>query len=267
MNLFLHELRAYRKSAVIWTGSLCALTIVFLVMLYPTFTNDIAASRNVIAHLPPALKDAFGISLQNFFTIFGFYAYLLAFVVLAGAIQAMNLGVGVISKEETGKTADFLLTKPISRSAIMTSKLLAAVSILAVTSGMYGLVSLLAAKASAHESFDVPTFLLLSATLFLVQLAFLALGTLLSVLLPKVKSVSAISIPTVFTFYIIGTLGAIVGNQSVKYITPFKFYDNAYIIAHGSYEVRFLILEALVVSLAIAASYVIFIRKDIRAAA
>jgi beta-exotoxin I transport system permease protein len=205
--------------------------------------------------------------LQNFFTIFGFYAYFLAFVVLAGAVQAMNLGVGILSKEETDKTADFLLTKPIGRGAVVTSKLLAASSVLCLTNALYMLASLLAAKATTHDGFDTTTFLLLTATLLLVQIAFLALGLLLSVVLRRVKSVSAVSLPTVFAFYVIGTLGAIVGNHNVKYITPFKFFDTAYIASHGAYEVRFLLLEAVLVVLAITASYVIFIRKDIRATA
>lgn len=42
------------------------------------------------------------------------------------------LGSGIISKEERDKTAEFLLVKPVSRAHIMTAKLLAALTLLAV---------------------------------------------------------------------------------------------------------------------------------------
>ena len=38
----------------------------------------------------------------------------------------MNLGIGIISKEVRDKTADFLLTKPVSRVTILVAKMMAA---------------------------------------------------------------------------------------------------------------------------------------------
>lgn len=265
MNVFIHELRSYRKSTVIWTLSLCALAVVFLLM-YPAFTKDVVASRKILAGLPPAFREAVGISLADFFTIFGFYAYLLNFLMLAAAIQAMNLGVGVISKEESGKTADFLLSKPVSRASVITAKLLAVTSLLVVTNLVFVSVSLVVARLVSPYPFSSKILLLVAATVFLMQLAFLALGALLSVSLPKVKSVIAVSIPTVFTFFIIGALGAVLGAANTRYLTPFKYFDSNYVITHGAYETRFLVVEAAIIAVAIIATYVIFIKKDIRAA-
>lgn len=266
MNLFLHELKSYRRSAIIWTLALCALTVIFLVFIYPSFASDVVESRKIIANLPAPIRKAFGISVHSFFSIYGFYAYLLSFVLLAGAIQAMNLGVGVISKEESSKTADFLLTKPISRQAVMTSKLAAAFCILTITNIVYMLVTYVAARTASKDVFSALTLLRLVSILYLVQLAFLAIGLLLSVLLRKVKSVSAVSIPAVFAFYITGTLGAILGNENVSYITPFKFYDTAYMVERNRYDSKYLILEACIVFGACLASYILFKKKDIRAA-
>ena len=111
MNIFLHELRRERRSTLIWSLSLSVGAIVFLSM-FPAFAKDVAASEKVLANFPPALRAALGLSLKNFFTVYGFFAYLFTFISLSGAIQAMNLGVSAISKEESGKTVDFLLTKP-----------------------------------------------------------------------------------------------------------------------------------------------------------
>src|SRR5665811_154750 len=153
MNVFIHELKSYRKSTIIWTLSLCAFAVIFLLM-YPAFTKDVAASRKALAGLPPVFREAVGISLANFFTIFGFYAYLLNFLMLAAAIQAINLGVGVISKEESGKTADFLLSKPVSRASVITSKLLAVLSLLLMTNVVFVSVSLVAARLISPDPFS-----------------------------------------------------------------------------------------------------------------
>ena len=263
MNIFLRELKAYRNSTIIWALSLSALTLVFLLM-YPAFTKDVEQTRKVLSNLPLPVREALGISLKNFFTIFGFYSYLFNFAVLAGAVQAMNIGVGVISKETSGKTADFLLSKPVTRFSVLVSKLAAAVATLIVTNVIFIIASLIAAKSVSTESFSNKTFIMLTLTLFLVQLVFLTLGILFGVVLKKVKSVIAVSLPTVFAFFIIGTLGAILGNDNVRDITPFKYFDAAYIINNSAYETKFLVIEALVIIVALVASFTIFIRKDLQ---
>lgn len=264
MNVFLREIRAYRRSTIIWIASLCGIIVVYMA-LYPAFTTDIAATRQILSSFPEALRRALNLSLSNFFTVYGFYGYLLGFAILAGSIQAMNLGTGVISKEVSGKTADFLLSKPITRSRVVSAKLAAALMMLVLTNVVFSAVSYLAAMVVAKEPFAAGTFFLMSLTLFLVQLIFLALGALFAVSLPKVKSVISVTLPTVFAFYIIGTLGDILGNDKVRYISPFKFYDTNYIINHSSIESRYLLIEVAIVVVAVALSYWIYVKKDVRA--
>lgn len=265
MNVFLRELQYYRKSTIIWAISLSLGTVIFLLM-YPAFTKDVAASKSTIANLPVAFREIAGISLQNFFTIFGFYSYLLTFLMLGAAIQAMNLSVGVISKEESDKTVDFILSKPISRASLITSKLLAISSLLILSNVIFIAISLLAAATVSTAAFSLTTFLLLALTVILVQIAFLAIGAMYAVVIPKIKSVISVTLPTVFGFFIIGSVGAILGNDKVRYLSPFKLYDTNYIINHSNYEIKYMVIEALAVIAAITASYLIYIKKDIRAA-
>lgn len=266
MNIFIHELKSYRKSTLIWMISLSTIVVVFL-MMFTAFTKDVETSRSILSHLPPAIRSAFDISMQNFFTIYGFFAYLFTFVGLAGAVQAMNLGISVISKEDSGKTVDFLLTKPISRTRIITSKLLAVLSLLSATNVVFSAIALATAKFVSTAAFSSKTFLMISGILLLIQLFFMALGVLMSVMIPKIKSTITVALPTVFTFFVIGTLGAIIGNDNVRYISPFKFYDANYVISHNSYELKFLVIEAIFIIIAVVASYAIYIKKDIKAAA
>lgn len=234
-------------------------------MAFPAFTNDIALTRRLFEGFPPAVLAALGIRLDTFFSILGFYSYIFTFVLLAGAVQAMNLGAGVISKEVRLKTADFLLTKPVTRAQVMTSKILAAVTLLVFTNVIYLLFALITVRAVASGTFSERIFLMISAVLFFVQIMFMVLGIFFSVIIPKIKSVVSFSLPTVFAFFIISTLGAVLGEEKVRYFTPFRYYDTAYIMKNSAYESRFIIIEILFLIIACIASYVIYVKKDIKA--
>jgi len=241
--------------------------MILFLMMFPAFTKDVEATQHILANLPPPMRAAMGLSFKNFFTVYGFFGYLFTFITLAGAIQATNLGVGVISKEESGKTADFLLSKPISRFKIITSKILAILTMVLITNIIFTTVAVITARIVVVGDFDQILFAMLSATLLFVQLLFMFLGILLSVILKKVKSVAAVSLPIVFGFFITGMLGALFGIDEIKYISPFKFFEPTYIINNYAYDPKFLIIGGLFIIIATIASYVIFIKKDIKAGA
>lgn len=262
MNMFWHELRSYRKSTIIWILSLSCL-IIFYLSLYPAFASDIATTKKLFLGIPQAYRAILDIHLDTFFTVLGFYSYLMTFVVLAGAVQAMNIGVGIVSKETRLKTAEFLLTKPVTRTKIMTSKICAAFSLIVITNLVYSSVAVASASVLVTEHFSLKIFLMISAILFFVQLFFLALGFLYSVSFPKIKSVVSYSLPTVFTFFIINMLDSVIGNKNIRYVTPFKFFNTVYIIKHSAYEARFIIFEIILIIFAFIASYIIYVKKDI----
>lgn len=263
MNMFLHELKACRKSTIIWSVSLAGIVIAFLLM-FPAFSSNAEDLKKLLESLPLALRDAMGLSLANIGSLLGFYSTLtFLYIPLCGAIQAMNIGTSIVSKEVREKTADFLLTKPVTRVQIMTAKLLAALTSLVITNVFFLIVASIMASVITSQAFSMKIFLLISATLFLIQLMFLAIGVLVSVVVPKIKSVLPVSLGTVFAFFFISMFGSAIGDNNLRYITPFKFYDSAYILQNASYEVSFIILEVALITLAIATSYIIYAKKDI----
>ncbi|MEH7011125.1 ABC transporter permease subunit [Neobacillus niacini] len=262
MNILLHELKAYRKSTIIWTISLIMVVALFM-SFYPSFTKDTEEFRKLLEGYPAALREAFGINLDNFFSILGFYCYGLSFVTLCGAIQAMNLGTSIVNKEVREKTADFLLTKPVTRTTVLTNKLLAALISIIITNIVYLAVATLLAYQVATEDFNVSIFILLSLTVLFVQLIFLALGIIISVIVQKIKSVLTVSLATVFAFYFLGMFSSTSAEEAKRYLSPFKYFDTAYIIEKSGYEASFLITGAVVIIVAIGASFFIYAKKDI----
>lgn len=263
MNIFLHELKAYRRSVIIWACSMAALAAMFI-FIFSSAGSEIEAVKKVLMSMPEALRKALSIYVDSIATLEGFYSFVFVYVVLCGAIQAMNLGTSIVSKEIREKTADFILTKPVNRKMILTSKLLAALVSLVITNVIY-LIITVAVSMTVKSEFSMKIFLMISATLLFVQLIFMSLGILVAVLAGKIKSVVSISLSTVFGFFIISSLGSVIGDETVRYISPFKYFDTAYIIKNAAYETSFVILEIILIIAAVTASYVVYAKKDVHA--
>jgi ABC-2 type transport system permease protein len=264
MNIFFHELKAYRKSTIIWSVSLVLIIVLFM-SFYPAFAKDAEDFKKIMEGYPEAIRNAIGFNLGNFFTILGFYCFPLSFITLCGAIQGMNLGTSIVSKEVREKTADFLLTKPVTRATVLTAKLMAAFVSIVITNIVYLAVTIFIAFQVKIDDFSLKILIMLSLTMFFIQLIFLALGIIISVIVPKIKSVLTVSLATVFAFYFLGMFSSTTGEEAKRYISPFKYFDTAYIIKHESYEASFLIVGAVIIILAITASYFVYAKKDIHA--
>ncbi len=262
MNIYMHELRAYRNSTIIWSISLAAIVVLFMSM-FPTFSRDIEDFTKLMEGFPEAVRQALGLEIESLGTILGFYSYAFLYLTLCGAIQAMNVGTSIVSKEVREKTADFLLTKPVTRASIMTAKIGAAVTSLLITNVVFITTASLMASMVKTEPYSVEKFLLISITLLLIQLIFLAIGIIISVVVPRIKSVLTVSLGTVFAFFIIGMLASTSGDRAKRYASPFQYYDRAYIIEHSRYEASFILVGLGIIVVAITASYVIYTRRDI----
>lgn len=263
LNMFLHELKQYRRITIIWIVSLVTVAALYMA-LYPSMATQMAALQKILASYPKALLAALGVNSGVFASFAGFYTIIINYVMLAAAIQAMNIGTGIVAKEEHSHTAEFLLAKPIRRTQVLTAKLLAALTLLLITNAFFMAAMWVEISAIAKTSMASDTFILMTLTLFFVQLFFLGLGFLVSVTAPKIRSVLSISLSTVFVFFIIGVLDSLIGAKTIRYLTPFRFFDNQYIIKTGSYEPVFLVLEFVFLVAAIFAAYYFYLKRDIR---
>ena len=115
------------------------------------------------------------------------------------------------------------------------------------------------------ENYSYKIFFMVSITLFFIQLMFLALGIIISVVVPKIKTVLPISLGTVFTLFIIGMFAATTGDDFLRFITPFKYFETSYILKNGSYELSFILIGLGFIIATISASYVLYSKKDVHA--
>lgn len=266
MNIFMHEFKTKLKSVLIWSGSITLLMLLFL-SLFKSFAAETALVNELMASFPKELLIAFGMVDMDWSTILGFYALLFVFSQICLAIQASNYGVGLVSIEETEWTADFLLSKPVSRTRIMTAKLLAAISALAITQAIIWVVSFIFInlfKAGQEYQATPVVFLLLSMTLF--QLFFLTVGMLISLLAKRVRSVLPFSMALVFGLYILNAFGGMIGEKSLEILSPFKHFTPSYIIKHAAWDWSLVMISVVAIVISVIASYVLYARRNIASA-
>jgi ABC-2 type transport system permease protein len=264
MNIYLFELKAIRKNTIIWAITLSALCVLFM-SIFPSYASNAEEVKTMLKGFPPEVLSAFALDVDSIFSVLGFYTFTLTYLLFCGAVQAGNLGIGLISRENRAKTADFLLTKPIKRETVLTAKLLASLTSIAFTNIVYLAVSTAVCIAVKNAAFDVKALWLLSLTLFFIQLTFVCIGTLCGIVFHRVKSVVTTSLCLAFAFFAVSMLNSFIDKDVLRYITPYQYFDSVAIIKNLAYEPTSLLTVLVVCTACIFASYWLYIKTDVRA--
>jgi ABC-2 type transport system permease protein len=264
-NIYRHEFRIRLKSVITWSLALMFLVIFFFAM-YPVFADQAALMNEFMAKYPPELRAAFGMDNMDLASVLGFYSFIFMFVQLCLAIQASNYGVGLISIEENELTADFLLTKPVSRIEILTSKLLAALTSLTITNLIVWLSSFVAITLfSDNRDYESSTLILLLLSIVIFQLFFLSVGLIVSLLVKRVRSVTPYALGLGFGTYVLSAFSGVFGTVTLELLTPFKHLDAAAIVKHSAYDIPLVLLNVVVTLVSLAVSYWLYLRRDVQA--
>ena len=184
MNIYLHELKVNCKSVLTWVGVAILLMLLY-VAFYSSFGADMDSFVKLMESMPEGMKSAMGVDISIIGSILGYYAFILTVILVCMGIQAINLGLSILSKEERGKTADFLLTKPVSRIKVITTKILASLTIILFINIILFISNYLILLIVGGEAFNFEVYTLLTLPILFIQLLFWSLGFLISVILKK----------------------------------------------------------------------------------
>ena len=264
-NIFRHEFRARLRSVIIWSLGIAAL-VIFYMSIFPAFSDQAELMNEMIAKFPPELSAAFGLDLMDLSSVVGYFSFLFIFDQLCLAIQASNYGFGLVSVEESELTADFLLSKPVSRGQVLTSKILAAVSSLLLTDIVVWACSFAAiAVFNGGREYDMTLMLLMLASILVFQLFFLFVGLAISLLVRRVRSVTPYGLGLAFGAYVLSAFSGVFGDVALEYLTPFKHFDAAAIASDGGYNWPLVLLNVGVTIVALLLAYWRYLRRDIPA--
>ena len=266
MNIFKHEFKVHLKSILIWSGSISALILVFLSM-FGSFAAEAALVSDLMDSFPKELLIAFGMTDMDWSTILGFFGLLFVFSQICLAIQAANYGFGLVSIEETEWTADFLLSKPVSRMHIMTSKLLAAIASLALTQAIiWGSSFWFISIFRQGQEYEIKPVVLLLLSMTVFQLFFLTVGMVISLLVKRIRNVLPFSMGLVFGLYILNAFGSMIGKKSLEIISPFKHFAPSFIIQNATWDFPLMLISVVLIVVSVIASYVLYARRNIASA-
>jgi len=263
MSIFLRELKAHRWGLVFWSAGMIALVSSGM----GKFAAYEAAGQSVtkmMADLPKMVLVVFGMSGFDLATASGFYGVLFLYIALMGTVHSSLLGASIISKEERDRTSEFLFAKPITRGSVLTSKLLAglvnvvALNLVTAVSSLY-----FVGYFGKGESVTKDITLMMVGLLFL-QLIFFAIGALVAGVVRKPKSAPSISTSIMFGAFLLSYLVNLNTNlDALKYLTPFKYFDAAVLMADGKLDPTFVALSVVIIAAATYGTYHFYSGRDL----
>ena len=260
MTLVKHELRQGKTSFLIWTASIGFL-LATCIFLFPEMKGQMDGISDMFASMG-SFTAAFGMDRLNFGTLIGFYAVECGNILgLGGAFYASACAIGILSKEEKDKTAEFLLTHPVSRIRVISEKLLA---VLMQIAAMNVIIFALAVGSIAAVGEEIPwkELSLLHLAYYLLQLELAGICFGISAFLRKGSAGVGLGIAAMMYFLnLIANIADIAA--FLKYITPFGYCEGADIVSNGSLDIAYVAVGAVIGIGGIIIAYLKYTKKDI----
>ena len=260
MTLVRHELRQGKIAFLIWTASIGFLMAI-CIFLFPEMKGQMESVNDVFASMG-SFTQAFGMDRLNFGTLTGFYSVECGNVLgLGGAFFAALCAVGILSKEEKDKTAEFLLTHPVSRTRIITEKLVAVlIEITAMNVIIYALA--VGSIAAIGETIPWKEISLMHLAYYLLQLELAGICFGISAFLRKGSVGVGLGIAVMMYFLnLIANIADVA--EVLKYITPFGYCEGADIVSDGSLDTTLVVIGAVIGIAGIILAYLKYTKKDI----
>ena len=260
MTLVKHELRQGKTSFLIWTASVGFL-LAICIFLFPEMKEQMDGVNDIFASMG-SFTEAFGMDRLHFGTLIGFYAVECGNILgLGGAFYASLSAVGILSKEEKDKTAEFLLTHPVSRKRVLTEKLIAVlIQITAMNIIIYALA--VGSIAAVGEAIPWREISLLHLAYYLLQLELAGICFGISAFLRK-GSVG-VGLGMAVMMYFLNLIANIAdAAEFLKYITPFGYCEAADIVSNASLDSTLVMIGAVMGICGIMIAYLKYTKKDI----
>ena len=260
MTLIKLELKSGKNSLIIWTA-IIAFMLALSIIIYPQMGRQMSEISGMFANMG-SFSAAYGMDKINFGEFSGFFAVECGNGLgLGGAFFAALLGISALSKEEKEHTAEFLLTHPISRTAVVFKKLCAAVfEIILLNLAVAGVTAL--SVLIIGEKPDVYSLFLLFLAYFIMQLETCAICFGISAFISS--NSAGIGLGAAALFYFLNIVANLTERaEFLKFLTPFGYTDGADIISSGKIELKYLALGLIFTVIGITAAFYKYNKKDI----
>ncbi|MBN2794600.1 MAG: ABC transporter permease subunit [Clostridia bacterium] len=265
-NIFKYEFKGQLKSMSLWSISNVLLIVMFFA-LYPNFGEDAALMEKIMENYPEEMLKAFGMSTAlPLSSVLGYLVFCFAFLQLMFAIQASQYGFGILSVEEREFTADYLMSKPVSRGKILFAKVSSAIISLFITLVISSIGLIVSIKVFNNGNpYEMKPILILLSSAFFFELTFLTIGLTVSVILRRIRNVLSFSLGLAFGTYIMNAVRAILDGKLLGYLTPFYHFDPAYILVHSAYDGKVVLISFGMIIIGSITTVLLYLKRDIYA--
>jgi len=264
-NLFLKEFKRNFISLLSWSLIISGL-IIFTMSFYGTFVKNQAQFMGMMSIVPKEMLEMRGVSdITGLFSILGFYsANNIIYMMLLGSIYAIVLGAGILHKEEYQKTAEFLFSKPLSRSEIFNTKFIVFLFNILALNIFTDLVGLFSIEVFKTGELSIMPYVYLCIYTLLLNLLFGTLGLFISVFAKRSKPLTTFGVAIVMILYFIFTISKITESaKNIGYLSPFKYARTDIVSDNYGIDIPHLLYFMLIAAFFIIASHIVYKRKDI----
>ncbi len=261
MNILKMEIKLTWKESLVWTVSI-AIIVALLSAFFPSFRDSMGSIEKLFEKMPKMLLDSMGFDISSFGSFPAYLSYIINYILIGMGIYSMKLGLMITSREKTIGMSDFLVVKPCSRQEIVLYKYVAgAITITAMVGILFALSAVLnTAFGGGSMKVIVYTYI----AVYLISLFFLSLGSLVSSLLKRNKSILSIAMAVTFVFYFILMIQRMFSDNKLKYLSPFAHLDTSKLILVTSFEEKFLMLNISLTVIMLIASVFLYSRENFR---
>lgn len=264
MVIFKYEMKNHIKYILSWSVALAVCIFVMIPVYYSMLGGAESSSNPLYATLGNSdFFQSIGFSLDYLTTPLGIYSFLTSFFMIAAGIFGMHFGISIHTKEFSGKTSEYLFTKPHTRKDIFLSKALA-VFYGTLIVGIFFMAASFLALLLFQPGFSVWDCFLISNSLFLVTLFLAAFGLLIGIAFSANRSPLLTAGLIVFVEYCITSSSRIVGNRVLSFLSPYSFFSAAEISRIGFYEPDYLAWYFALFVVFLFSAYRIFMKKDVQ---
>lgn len=262
MTIYIKELKQSVKSLCIWTASIAFMMMV-CIMLFPEMKGEMDSVSDVFANMG-GFTAAFGMDKLSFGELMGFYGIECGNIVgLGGGFFAALAGISVLANEEKERTAEFLLTHPVSRFSVVTQKLFSVLTQVIILNLAAVGVSLISA-AAIGESFEQKEFFLLHTAYLIMQLEISCICFGISAFIKRGSI--GIGLGLALALYFMNIVCNISEQaEFLRYITPYAYAEASVIISEAKLDAGLVAVGAVIAAIGVAMGYLKYLKKDIAA--
>lgn len=260
MSVLKTEWRRYRRYIIIWSLALAG--CIFL--LTPVYVRMVQDASSLPARFGEGgFLTTLGVSLELLQTPIGMYGFLTDFLMLAGGIYGLHLGLILFTRECIEGTAEYLFTRPISRGEIFLSKALCLLLGMVVMGALYIFASF-ATMTLFHLGYLPGELFLLALSLPLHSLLYGAFGLLAGIIWQKNRAPLLGAGLAVLIGYGLTAFARTVENRPLSYLSVFSFFEPSAIHELGHYEGSYFCWYLILLAVSLSCAYRILDKIDIQ---